>query len=90
MAASPAARGMVVGHVAPEAFVGGLIGLINEGDSITIDAHQRLLQLNVDDAEIERRRAMWKQPKPRYTRGVLAKFAKLTSTASRGAVTDGF
>ena len=82
--------GMVVGHVAPEAFVGGLIGLINEGDSITIDAHQRLLQLNVDDAEIERRRAMWKQPKPRYTRGVLAKFAKLTSTASRGAVTDGF
>ena len=82
--------GMVVGHVAPEAFVGGLIGLINEGDLITIDAHQRLLQLNVDDAEIERRRAMWKQPKPRYTRGVLAKFAKLTSTASRGAVTDGF
>ena len=82
--------GMVVGHVAPEAFVGGLIGLINEGDSITIDAHQRLLQLNVDDAEIERRRATWTQPKPRYTRGVLAKFAKLTSTASRGAVTDGF
>ena len=82
--------GMVVGHVAPEAFVGGLIGLIHEGDSITIDAHQRLLQLNVEDAEIERRRATWKQPAPRYTRGVLAKFARLTSTASRGAVTDLF
>ena len=82
--------GMVVGHVAPEAYVGGLIGLIVEGDSITIDAHQRLLQLNVDDAVIEQRRAAWKQPAPRYTRGVLAKFAKLASTASRGAVTDGF
>ena len=81
--------GMVVGHVAPEAFVGGVIALIEEGDSITIDAHRLLLQLNVSDAEIETRRARWTQPKPRYTRGVLAKFAKLASTASRGAVTDG-
>jgi dihydroxy-acid dehydratase len=70
--------------------VGGTIGLIVEGDSITIDAHQRLLQLNVSDTEIARRRAAWKQPAPRYTRGVLAKFAKLTSTASYGAVTDRF
>ena len=80
--------GMVVGHVSPEAFVGGTIALIEEGDSITIDAHRLLLQLNVSDAEIGTRRARWTQPKPRYTRGVLAKFAKLTSTASRGAVTD--
>lgn len=80
--------GMVVGHVAPEAFVGGTIALIEEGDSITIDAHQLLLQLNVDQSEIDRRRQHWVQPKPRYTRGVLAKFARLVSTASRGAVTD--
>jgi dihydroxy-acid dehydratase len=80
--------GMVVGHVAPEAFVGGTLALVNEGDSITIDAHQLLLQLNVDEAELARRRAAWKQPAPRYTKGVLAKFAKLVSTASRGAITD--
>ncbi|AST27932.1 dihydroxy-acid dehydratase [Ralstonia pseudosolanacearum] len=80
--------GMVVGHVAPEAFVGGTIALVQEGDSITIDAHQRLLQLNVPEDELARRRAAWKQPAPRYTRGVLAKFAQLTSTASKGAVTD--
>ncbi|MDY7508748.1 dihydroxy-acid dehydratase [Ralstonia wenshanensis] len=80
--------GMVVGHVAPEAYVGGTIGLVHEGDSITIDAHQRLLQLNVPDDELARRRAAWKQPAPRYTRGVLAKFAKLAATASKGAVTD--
>ncbi|MHA6911477.1 dihydroxy-acid dehydratase [Ralstonia pseudosolanacearum] len=79
--------GMVVGHVAPEAFVGGTIALVQEGDSITIDAHQRLLQLNVPEDELARRRAAWKQPAPRYTRGVLAKFAQLTSTASKGAVT---
>ena len=82
--------GMVVGHVAPEAYVGGLIGLVQEGDSITIDAHKQLLQLNVADAEIEKRRKLWKQPAPRYSRGVLAKFGKLASTASRGAVTDAF
>ena len=81
--------GMVVGHVAPEAFEGGLIALIHEGDRITIDAHQLLLQLNVDEAEIARRRAAWKRPAPRYTRGVLAKFAKNASTASKGAVLDG-
>ncbi|TXH05360.1 MAG: dihydroxy-acid dehydratase [Nevskiaceae bacterium] len=80
--------GMVVGHVAPEAFVGGTIALVEEGDSITIDAHQLLLQLNVPEDVLARRRAAWKQPAPRYTRGVLAKFAKLVSTASKGAVTD--
>ncbi len=80
--------GMVVGHVAPEAFVGGTIGLVEEGDSITIDAKQLLLQLNVADDVLAKRRAAWKQPEPRYTRGVLAKFAKLVSTASKGAVTD--
>ncbi|MGG7054144.1 dihydroxy-acid dehydratase [Nitrosomonas sp. ANs5] len=80
--------GMVVGHVAPEAFAGGVIGLVEEGDSITIDAHQRLLQLNVTEDELVRRRAAWQPPAPRYTRGVLAKYAKLVSSASRGAVTD--
>jgi dihydroxy-acid dehydratase len=80
--------GMVVGHVAPEAAVGGTIALVNEGDSVTIDADQRLLQLNVNDAELARRRAAWQLPVPRYTRGVLAKYAKLVSTASKGAVTD--
>ncbi|HXA48017.1 MAG TPA: dihydroxy-acid dehydratase, partial [Burkholderiaceae bacterium] len=81
--------GMVVGHVSPEAYVGGTIALVQEGDSVTIDAHQQLIQLNVADAEIARRRALWKAPAPRYTRGVLAKFAALTSSASKGAVTDG-
>ena len=79
--------GMVVGHVSPEAFDGGTIALVQEGDSVTIDAHQLLIQLNVPDEEIARRRAEWKQPAPRYTRGVLAKFAALTSSASKGAVT---
>jgi len=82
--------GMVVGHVAPEAYVGGVIALVQEGDSITIDAHQQLLQLNVSDAELESRRKLWKQPAPRYTRGVLAKLSRLVSSASRGAVTDSF
>jgi dihydroxy-acid dehydratase len=80
--------GMVVGHVAPEAYAGGLIGLVQEGDSITIDAHRLLLQLHVDDAEIARRRALWQQPAARYTRGVLAKFARNAASASRGAVLD--
>lgn len=80
--------GMVVGHVAPEAFVGGTIALVREGDSITIDAEQRLLQLNVPGDELARRRAEWQQPHPRYTRGVLAKYSKLVSSASRGAITD--
>ena len=78
--------GMVVGHVAPEAYVGGVIGLIHEGDSVTIDAHKLLLQLNVDDAEIARRRAQWQKPAPRYTRGVLAKYAALALPANRGAI----
>lgn len=82
--------GMVVGHVAPEAFVGGPIALIREGDSVTIDAHKLLLQLNISDEEMAARRQAWVQPRPRYTRGVLAKFGKLASTASRGAVTDAF
>ncbi|MEG4273299.1 MULTISPECIES: dihydroxy-acid dehydratase [unclassified Microcoleus] len=80
--------GMVVGHVAPEAQVGGTIALVKEGDSITIDANNRLLQLNVSDAELEQRRALWQPPKPRYTKGVLAKYAKLVSSSSIGAVTD--
>jgi len=80
--------GMVVGHVAPEAYVGGTIALVEEGDSITIDAHRLLIELNVDTAELARRRARWVAPKPRYTRGVLAKYMQLVSTASLGAVTD--
>ncbi|MEG4960781.1 MULTISPECIES: dihydroxy-acid dehydratase [unclassified Microcoleus] len=80
--------GMVVGHVAPEAQVGGTIALVKEGDSITIDANNRLLQLNISDAELEQRRALWQPPKPRYTKGVLAKYAKLVSSSSVGAVTD--
>jgi dihydroxy-acid dehydratase len=82
--------GMVVGHVAPEAYAGGTIALVQEGDSITIDAHQLLLQLRVSDEELARRRAAWVQPAPRYTRGVLAKFAKNASSASSGAVLDKF
>ena len=80
--------GMVVGHVAPEAFEGGPIALVKEGDSITIDAIKRLIQLNVPAKELAARKKKWKQPKPRYTRGALAKFARLVSTASKGAVTD--
>ena len=80
--------GMVVGHVAPEAFVGGTIALVEEGDSITLDAEQRLLQLNVPEDEIARRSKAWQPPAPRYTRGVLAKYAKQVSSASKGAVTD--
>ena len=80
--------GMVVGHVAPEAYVGGTIALVHEGDSITIDAQKKLVQLNVDDAELARRRAAWKAPPPRYTHGVLAKYMRLVSTASLGAITD--
>jgi len=79
--------GMVVGHVSPEAFEGGTIALVREGDSVTIDANALLIQLNVPEEEIARRRAEWTQPAPRYTRGVLAKFAKLASSASKGAVT---
>jgi dihydroxy-acid dehydratase len=80
--------GMVVGHVAPEAAVGGAIGLVQEGDRITIDADRRLLRLEISDAELESRRAAWRPPQPRYTAGVLHKYAKLVSSASVGAVTD--
>jgi dihydroxy-acid dehydratase len=80
--------GLVVGHVAPEAAVGGTIALIEEGDAITIDAEARLLQLNVPEEELARRRAAWPAPAPRYTRGVLAKYARLVSSSSLGAVTD--
>jgi dihydroxy-acid dehydratase len=80
--------GMVVGHVAPEAYVGGTIALVRAGDSITIDATKRLIQLNVPERELASRRKQWKQPPPRYKRGVLAKYVALVSTASRGAVTD--
>jgi dihydroxy-acid dehydratase len=80
--------GMVVGHVAPEAFVGGTIALIEEGDSITIDAQSRLLQLNVSEEELARRRTNWNPPQPRYTKGILGKYAKLVSSSSLGAVTD--
>ncbi|HVL34270.1 MAG TPA: dihydroxy-acid dehydratase [Burkholderiales bacterium] len=80
--------GMVVGHVAPEAYVGGPIALVREGDSITIDAKRRLIQLNISARELAARRKKWKAPKPRYTRGLLAKYMKLVSTASLGAVTD--
>lgn len=82
--------GMVVGHVAPEAYAGGNIALVKEGDSITIDAHTLTLQLNVSDAELVQRRAAWKAPAPRYTRGVLAKFAHNAASASAGAVLDKF
>lgn len=79
--------GLVVGHVAPEAAVGGPIALVAEGDRVTIDAERTLLQLEVDAAELERRRQTWRAPAPRYTSGVLAKYAKLVSSASEGAVT---
>ena len=80
--------GMVVGHVAPEAAVGGTIGLVHEGDSITVDAERLLIQLNLDDAELDRRRAGWVRPEPRYRTGVLGKYARQVSSSSLGAVTD--
>ncbi|MEW6690763.1 MAG: dihydroxy-acid dehydratase, partial [Pseudomonadota bacterium] len=80
--------GMVVGHVAPEAYVGGAIALVKEGDSITIDAGKRLIRLNVPAKELAARRKKWKAPRPRYTRGLLAKYMRLVSSASKGAVTD--
>lgn len=85
---SGATYGMVVGHVAPEAAVGGAIALVEEGDSITIDANSRLLQINIGDAELASRRAKWQPRPPRYTKGILAKYAKLVSSSSVGAVTD--
>ena len=81
-------HGLVVGHVAPEAAVGGGIALVHEGDSITIDAEARLLQLNIPADELEKRRAQWKPPEPRYRHGVLAKYVRLVSSSSIGAITD--
>jgi dihydroxy-acid dehydratase len=86
---SGATHGLVVGHVAPEAAVGGAIALIRDGDRVTIDAERRLLQLEVDEAELARRRAAWRPPAPRYTSGVLVKYARLVGSAALGAVTDG-
>jgi dihydroxy-acid dehydratase len=80
--------GLVVGHVAPEAQVGGVIGLVQEGDTITIDIDKNLIQLNVSDAELAKRKKQWQAPAIKYKSGALAKYAKLVSTASRGAVTD--
>ncbi len=85
---SGGSHGFVVGHVTPEAFTGGPIALIKNGDTITIDAEARAITLSVTAKELKDRQAKWRQPKPRYTRGVLAKYAKLTTTASLGAVTD--
>jgi dihydroxy-acid dehydratase len=81
-------HGFVVGHITPEAYVGGPLSLIKNGDMITIDAERRQLRLEVADREIKARRKLWKAPKPRYTRGVLAKYAHLVNSASEGAVTD--
>ncbi|MEE9411677.1 MAG: dihydroxy-acid dehydratase [Methylococcales bacterium] len=81
-------HGFVVGHITPEAYTGGLLAVVEDGDQITIDANQHALTLHVDDQTIKQRQAKWTQPKPRYTRGVLAKYARLVSSASEGAVTD--
>ena len=80
--------GMVVGHVAPEAAVGGTIGLVEENDSITIDAEKKLLQLNISENELARRRSLWKPKQSLYTTGVLAKYSTLVSSSSLGAITD--
>ena len=85
---SGGSHGFVVGHITPEAYVGGAIALIKNGDSITIDAEKRLLTLDIPAAELKKRQAAWKAPKPRYTRGVLAKYASHVTSASLGAVTD--
>jgi len=81
-------HGFVVGHITPEAYVGGVLAIVENGDTITIDAENNELKLHVNEHEIARRLEKWKQPAPRYTRGVLAKYAKLVSSASLGAVTD--
>jgi len=85
---SGGSHGFVVGHITPEAFVGGPIGLLQDGDQITIDAVTNELSVDLTDEEFAKRKAAWVQPKPRYKRGVLAKYAKLVSSASEGAVTD--
>src|SRR4029079_17408596 len=86
---SDGTHGFVVGHITPEAFEGGPLAIVKNGDAITIDARRRTLTLGVPDKEIRARLKKWTQPKPRYTRGVLAKYARQVSSASTGAVTDG-
>jgi dihydroxy-acid dehydratase len=81
-------HGFVVGHITPEAYIGGALAIIEDGDTITIDADSRELKLHLEDQEIKRRQELCQQPEPRYKRGVLAKYAKLVSSASEGAVTD--
>ncbi len=85
---SGGSHGFVVGHITPEAYVGGPLAIVKNGDSITIDAEKRQLNLNVSAAEIKKRLKAWKRPAPRYTRGVLAKYASTVTSASEGAVTD--
>ena len=85
---SGGSHGFVVGHITPEAHVGGPIAIVKNGDPITIDAKKREINLGLSKAEINRRLKAWKQPKPRYTRGVLAKYAAHVTSASEGAVTD--
>ena len=81
-------HGFVVGHITPEAHVGGALAIVENGDKITIDAETKQLTLHINEHEIARRLQKWQQPAPKYTRGVLAKYAKLVSSASTGAVTD--
>ena len=86
---SGGSHGFVIGHITPEAYVGGPLALVENGDKISIDAEKRVMTLHVSDKDLARRKKAWKQPKPRYTHGVLAKYAKLVSSASEGAITDG-
>jgi dihydroxy-acid dehydratase len=86
---SGGSHGFVVGHITPEAYVGGPLAIVRDGDSITIDAQKRTMNLNISDEDIKSRLAAWKKPAPRYTRGVLAKYAEAVSSASLGAITDG-
>jgi dihydroxy-acid dehydratase len=85
---SGGSHGFVVGHITPEAYVGGPLAIVQNGDKITIDAVKHKLDLGISSAEIKKRLKKWKQPKPRYTRGVLAKYARTVTSASTGAVTD--
>ena len=85
---SGGSHGFVIGHVTPEAFVGGPIALIKNGDPIQIDGEKKVISLKVSNAEMALRRKNWKEPKPRYSKGVLAKYAKQVSSASLGAVTE--
>jgi dihydroxy-acid dehydratase len=85
---SGGSHGFVIGHVTPEAFDGGAIAVIKNGDPIVIDAEKRVINLEIPAAELKARLARWKQPKPRYTHGVLAKYARTVVSASEGAVTD--